>query len=103
MAVEYTLEHCDPRIPLWIFPPRVGPRPDLVPVSRNDCDAGPASFRRDDAAHSGVGGRGAALAMDRGRLRGDGHQRGASVLCHPCENLPEYFLSGQDVAADIGG
>src|ERR1700674_1039477 len=101
MAGEYTLEYRDPRIEVGVFPHRVGPRSVLVPVSGDGCDAGPASSRRDDTAHGGVGGCGAALAMDYGRLRADGQQRDASVFCHSCENLPEYFLSAQDVAADI--
>src|SRR6267378_4351603 len=86
---------------MGVFHHRVGPRSVLVPISWDGCDAGPASARCDDAAHGCIGGRGATLAMDCGRVRANGHQRYASVLCHSCENLPEYFLSGQDGAAGI--
>src|SRR5688572_26868916 len=100
MARENILEYCAPRIALGLSHCRVDPRPDLVPVSWDGCDARPASPGRDDAARAGVGGRAAVITVDRGGFRGDGYQRSTSLLCHPGADLPEYFLSDQDRDVD---
>src|SRR5438876_3749839 len=94
MAGANTGKHRSPRIALGVSDSRVGPRSHFVPVCRDGRAAGPASAGRDDAARARIGDGAAAVALDRGRIRRDGHERGASVLCDSGEDLPEYLLSG---------
>src|SRR5712692_183322 len=101
MARENAGEYCAPRVALDVLHRGVGPRSDLVPVSWDHRDGGPASSGRDDAARAGVGGGRAAPAVDGGRVRADVRERRTPVLCDPGEDVPEHLFSHQGCDAAI--